>query len=168
MDEGEILRQVAAFAPCKLVELTGGEPVLQQELAHLASELLANGYQVLLETNGSLDLSSIPQGVCKIIDFKPPSSQVPANYEAQWRSNLPYIGTRDEIKCVLANRDDFEHCVERLGAWGVLGVRTVLFSAVWGELRQETLVEWILESQLPIRLNLQWHKYIWDPQRRGV
>jgi 7-carboxy-7-deazaguanine synthase len=164
----DIIAAVAEFAPCKLVELTGGEPLLQPHVPSLAGELLALGYTVLVETNGSLDLSTLAKEVRKIIDLKPPSAQPPQNYEEAWKKNLPYMGSSDEIKCVIAHREDFDYCVKKLEAWNLWGKHTILFSAAWGLLREEELVRWILESRLPIRLNLQWHKYIWSPDAKGV
>ncbi|MBO5752417.1 MAG: radical SAM protein [Proteobacteria bacterium] len=153
---------------CNLVELTGGEPMCQSQLAcQLMAWLLKKGKTVLLETNGSMPLDDVPQGVHRIIDLKPPGSHVihPENiwmhYAENWRNT-------DEIKCVVANREDFDWCIQKLHQYKAFTRVIIHFSPVWDELAPAELVTWICESQLPIRLNLQIHKVIWDPDARGV
>lgn len=153
---------------CDIVELTGGEPMCQGAQACLLMQwLLKKGKTVLLETNGSLPLDDVPMGVHRIIDLKPPKSGVKhdekiwTQYAEQWRNT-------DEIKCVVADREDFDWCIQKLHQYKAFGRVIIHFSPVWDELKPAELVTWICESQLPIRLNLQIHKVIWDPDARGV
>lgn len=153
---------------CNLVELTGGEPMCQADLAcQLMQELLDRGKRVLLETNGSFPLDKVPQGVHRIIDLKAPGSgirhlpQIWEGYASAWRPD-------DEIKCVVANREDFDWCLEKLEHYQAIGQTKIIFSPVWGELELEVLARWVCDSAHDIRLGLQIHKIIWDPNARGV
>lgn len=153
---------------CDVVELTGGEPMCQSKLAcQLMKWLLQKGKTVLLETNGSMPLDEVPEGVHRIVDLKPPKSGVIhdsniwSHYAENWRNT-------DEIKCVVADREDFNWCIQKLHQYKAISRVIIHFSPVWGELEPAELVTWICESQLPIRLNLQIHKVIWDPDARGV
>ena len=153
---------------CNLVELTGGEPMCQSQLAcQLMAWLLKKGKTVLLETNGSMPLDDVPQGVHRIIDLKPPGSHV-IHPETIWMPYAENWRNTDEIKCVVANREDFDWCIQKLHQYKAFTRVIIHFSPVWDELAPAELVTWICESQLPIRLNLQIHKVIWDPDARGV
>ena len=153
---------------CDVVELTGGEPMCQAPLAcQLMGWLIKKGKTVLLETNGSMPLDDVPEGVHRIIDLKPPKSGVIHN-EKLWMHYAENWRNTDEIKCVVSNREDFDWCIQKLHQYNAFSRVIIHFSPVWGELEPAELVTWICESQLPIRLNLQIHKVIWDPDARGV
>jgi len=159
---------VAAVEPlrCPLVELTGGEPLLQADAPALMARLLGQGYSVLLETGGHLPIDDVPDDVVAIVDVKCPGSG--ESHRMHW-PNLDQLSPHDEVKFVIADRTDFDY------ASGVvtrhdLAARTaaVLFSPVHGVLAPDELARWILESGAPVRLQLQTHKYIWSPEARGV
>lgn len=167
MSVEDIVRKVLAYR-CDVVELTGGEPMMQPEGACLLmARLLSEGLTVLLETNGACCLDDVPHGVHRIIDLKPPGSgtahraDIWAGYAAHWRDT-------DEIKCVVTGRSDFDWCVEKLKIYNALGRVIIHFSPVWGAVEASELVRWICDSRLPVRLSLQIHKVIWDPDCRGV
>jgi 7-carboxy-7-deazaguanine synthase len=156
-----------------LVEITGGEPLLQPETPALAEKLLADGYTLMIETSGERFLSVLPRAVIKIVDVKCPDSGEPDTFDM---ANLEALGTRDEIKFVISTRRDYyfardftlRHDLSKR-------VREVLFSPVfpdpagaWPGLEARELVEWILADRLPVRLGLQLHKFIWDPAMKGV
>ena len=163
----EILRQVDDIG-CPLVEVTGGEPMLQaKESCALMARLIAGGYTVLLETNGSLPLDDVPMGVHRIIDLKPPCSRVQHD-ENIWRHYAENWRDTDEIKCVVASRDDFDWCLKKLSEYQTIGRVIIHCSPVWGAVAPADLAAWICASKLPIRLNLQIQKVIWDPEKRGV
>ncbi len=166
---GETLSVDAVFEkiqsyPCTLVEITGGEPLLQKGAITLAQRLLAAGYTVLCETSGERDIDLMPAGVKRIIDLKAPGSdEVESN---RWE-NLSQLREGDEIKIVLKDRADFDWAVKVLDDHKLIARIPVLFSAVYGVLDAQVLARWILESGLPIRFNNQLHKQIWG-ERQGV
>jgi 7-carboxy-7-deazaguanine synthase len=148
-----------------LVEITGGEPLLQKGVVPLMEELLRRGKTVLLETSGSVDIASVPEGVARIVDLKcPDSGEVQRNL---W-SNLELLTPRDEVKFVIASRGDYEWARQTLREHAIDKRCTVLMGTVFGLLEPCTLVEWILEDRLPVRFQLQMHKLVWSPERRGV
>lgn len=157
--------------PGALVELTGGEPLLQDNAITLMSELLTKGRTVLLETNGSLDISRVPAPVIKIMDLKCPDSGM---CEAMHLENLNLLNRHDEIKFVLSSRRDYDWALAIIRRYDLGGPQNsksgpaVLFSAVPGELLPAELAEWLLQDQLPARLQLQLHKIIWPHKERGV
>lgn len=156
-----------------LIELTGGEPLLQEEIYSLAEKLLEVGYTVIVETSGERFIGRLPTAVIKIVDVKCPDSGEADTFDAR---NLGELSANDEVKFVISTRRDYEFarefsCEHRLDA----RVRQVLFSPVfedpegkWPGLSARTLSEWILEDRLPVRLGLQLHKFIWDPATKGV
>jgi 7-carboxy-7-deazaguanine synthase len=156
-----------------LVELTGGEPLLQEEIYPLAENLLAAGYTVMIETSGERSIGRLPKEVIKIVDVKCPDSGEPDSFEI---SNLDALTENDEVKFVLSTRCDYEFAREFTRRHGLLGkVHEVLFSPVfedpegkWPGLEPRLLAEWILADGLPVRLGLQLHKFIWDPATKGV
>lgn len=156
-----------------LVELTGGEPLLQEEIYPLAEKLLAGGYTVMIETSGERFVGKLPKEVIKIVDVKCPDSGEPDRFEMR---NLEELTVRDEVKFVLSTRRDYEFAREFTRVHGLAGrVREVLFSPVfedpegkWPGLEPRQLAEWILADGLPVRLGLQLHKFIWDPATKGV
>ncbi len=162
----DILREVATFR-CSLVEITGGEPLRQEETPLLIHTLLDRGYGVLMETNGSFDISAVDPRCIRIVDVKlPGSGEEHRNY---W-NNLNVLTERDELKFVIGGRKDYEYAREVLGRLQRdVSVKTVAnFSPLYGNLAPQLLAEWILEDRLAVRLNLQLHKIIWPPDRRGV
>lgn len=164
---------VGARATVPLVELTGGEPLLQEEIYPLAERLLAAGYTVMIETSGERYVGKLPKEVIKIVDVKCPDSGEPDTFEMR---NLEAMGKEDEVKFVLATRRDYEFAREFTGEHGLAQrVNAVLFSPVfedpegkWPGLQPRTLVEWMLEDGVPARLGLQLHKFVWDPATKGV
>jgi 7-carboxy-7-deazaguanine synthase len=149
---------------CRLIELTGGEPLLQKDIGALAQALLDRGYTVLCETSGSLDIGALPELVIKIMDIKCPGSG--ETHRNRWE-NLSKLGPRDEIKFVIRDRADFDWALEVIEEHGLMD-RNLLFSPVWRELQLRTLAEWMLESAVPARLQTQLHKHIWSPAAAGV
>ena len=163
----------AAGARISLVELSGGEPLLQPDAHSLMERLLADGYSVLVETSGERPIGTLPREVVKIVDVKCPDSGEGGTFRME---NLDELDQKDEIKFVLASRRDYEfardftrdHDLSRR-------VRQVLFSPVhadpsgaWEGLEARQVAEWILADGLPVRLGLQLHKFIWHPEPRGV
>ena len=156
-----------------LVELTGGEPLLQAETVPLTERLLAAGYTVLIETSGERPVAVLPPGVIKIIDVKCPDSGEGGTFRMD---NLAALDHKDEVKFVIASRADYEFARDFMIQNGLAArVRQVLFSPVfadplggWPALDARALAEWILADRLPVRLGLQLHKFIWDPATKGV
>lgn len=156
-----------------LVELTGGEPLLQPESVPLAQKLLDSGYQVMIETSGERQVSVLPREVIKIVDIKCPDSGEPNTFLME---NLDALDSKDEIKFVISTRRDYEFARDFTLQHGLANrVHQVIFSPVhadpagaWQDMNAQELVEWILEDELPVRLGLQIHKFIWHPATRGV
>jgi 7-carboxy-7-deazaguanine synthase len=161
----EIIAEVERVGrECRLVELTGGEPLLQKDIGRLAETLLGRGYTVLCETSGSLDVGSLPAAVVKIMDVKCPGS---GEAEHNLWDNLEKLGPEDEIKFVIRDRADYEWALTVISERRLAG-RKLLFSPVWGELELKDLAEWMMEDNLPARLQTQLHKHIWSPHASGV
>ncbi len=163
MEIPEIVDRVRGLR-CDLVEVTGGEPLIQAETPPLIGRLLDAGHTVLLETNGSMDIGVVDPRCVRIVDIKCPSSGMSGKNDLR---NLKKLRARDELKLVIGSREDYEF------ARGLLSIlpparRRINFSPVFGMLAPRTLAEWILEDRLPVRLNLQLHKIIWGPEARGV
>jgi 7-carboxy-7-deazaguanine synthase len=156
-----------------LVEITGGEPLLQPETPALAERLLAASYTVMIETSGERFVGALPQAVIKIVDVKCPDSGEADTFDL---ANLNALGAEDEIKFVISSRRDYEFAREFTERHQLAErVRQVLFSPVfadpagaWAGLNARLLTEWILADGLPVRLGLQLHKFIWDPAMKGV
>jgi 7-carboxy-7-deazaguanine synthase len=156
-----------------LVEITGGEPLLQPETPALAEKLLAASYRVMIETSGERFVGALPPAVIKIVDVKCPDSGEADTFDM---ANLNALGAEDEIKFVISSRRDYEFAREFTERHQLAErVRQVLFSPVfpdpagaWTGLNARELTEWILADGLPVRLGLQLHKFIWDPAMRGV
>jgi 7-carboxy-7-deazaguanine synthase len=175
MEIDEVLQRVSELAGPSpvLVELTGGEPLLQAECVPLAERLLAAGYKVMIETSGERPVGALPRDVVKIVDVKCPDSGEGGTFKLE---NLPVLDRKDEIKFVIASRQDYEFA-RTFTAQHDLAQRVghVLFSPVvpdplgtWPGLEARLLAEWILADGLPVRLGMQMHKFIWDPATRGV
>jgi 7-carboxy-7-deazaguanine synthase len=160
-------------AAVPLVELTGGEPLLQDEIYPLSEKLLAAGYAVMIETSGERYVGRLPKEVIKIVDVKCPDSGEADSFEMR---NLEELNANDEVKFVLSTRRDYDFAREFTEQHRLAQrVRQVLFSPVfddpegkWQGLEPRTLVEWILADGLPVRLGLQLHKFVWDPATKGV
>ena len=162
----DIVQRVTSHR-CPLVEVTGGEPLIQRETPMLIDRLLEEGYEVLMETNGSQDISQVDNRCVKIVDIKCPSSGYAAHNDLQ---NLDRLTNHDEVKFVIADRDDYEYARQILNLTGTSTFRknAVHFSPAYGRLEPETLAEWILEDHLDVRLHLQLHKVIWTPNQGGA
>jgi 7-carboxy-7-deazaguanine synthase len=160
----EVVRQVQELR-CPLVEITGGEPLLQDEVFPLMTRLADLGLKVLLETSGAHDVGRVDRRVHIIMDLKcPDSGEQPGN---RWE-NLALLKPADEIKFVLASRADFDWAAETIRAHELDRRFGVLLSPVFGAVEPVQLAEWLLASGLQVRMHLQLHKYIWDPSARGV
>jgi 7-carboxy-7-deazaguanine synthase len=165
MSRGDVLAKALATGT-ELVELTGGEPLLQPGVFPLMTELCDAGRTVLVETSGEADVSRVDPRVHKIMDLKAPGSGESARN--RW-TNLDHIGKGDEIKFVLSNRTDYEWMRDAIGV-RELSRRTpnLLASTVFGKLATKELIGWVLEDKLPVRVQLQMHKYVWAPETQGV
>lgn len=161
----DVIGEVDRFG-CSLVEVTGGEPLLQEDVYPLMQRLLESGKTVLLETGGHRSTERVPDDVVTILDVKCPGSGEAD--KMRW-ANLDLVSARDEVKFVIADRSDFDYA-RRIVATHDLAARAgaVLFSPAFGTLAPADLGRWILETRTPGRLQLQTHKYIWDPATRGV
>lgn len=149
-----------------LVELTGGEPLLQKNILPLMEAFCDAGKTVLIETSGAHDISAIDSRVHRIMDLKTPSSGM---CERNLYENIPHLTDRDEVKFVLGSREDYEFARDQIARHD-LGrrVRTVLLSPVFGKINPADIVEWMLADKVPARFQLQMHKFIWEPRARGV
>ena len=165
MSVDEVVRRVREYG-CDVVEITGGEPLLQKEVYPLMQRLIDEGRTVMLETGGHLSVEAVPGLVIRVIDVKCPGSGESA--KNHW-ANLDRLRPTDEIKFVIKDRADYEYAREVVTKHHLIGgCAAVHFSPVHGVQNTRTLAEWILADRLPVRLQLQAHKYIWDPQTRGV
>jgi len=170
---GRAADQPGSAATVPLVELTGGEPLLQEEIYPLAEALVARGFTVMIETSGERFVGRLPKEVIKIVDVKCPDSGEADTFDAR---NLEAVDANDEIKFVLSTRRDYEFARQFTRENNLATrVRQVLFSPAfadptgkWPGLEPRTLVEWILADGLPVRLGLQLHKFIWHPATQGV
>jgi len=164
MSLDDIMQKVESYG-CKLVEITGGEPMLQKEIYELCDRLLGADYTVLLETGGSLDLSKLDPRVIKIVDLKcPGSGEVERNY---W-PNLDILQVHDQIKFVIKDRLDYEWTLQVIRQHRLDERFHLLFSPVFNEMALRPLAEWMLADRVKAQLQVQLHKYIWSPETRGV
>ncbi|HUJ08438.1 MAG TPA: radical SAM protein [Verrucomicrobiae bacterium] len=185
MTVGDVIVKVLEFN-CPLVEITGGEPLLQPNVFPLMTRLCDLGKRVLLETSGSVDVSGVDPRVVKVMDLKCPGS---GECEKNLYDNIRHLDKKDEVKFVIADRADYDWAKGVLAEYGLPGICTVLFSPVWGaegavsatgnELNTagtavstpatlKNLAEWMLADKLPVRMQTQWHKYVWGADARGV
>jgi 7-carboxy-7-deazaguanine synthase len=161
----EIVARVEAY-DCPLVEITGGEPLLQERVYDLMREMLQRGKTVLLETGGHRSTERVPPAVVTILDVKCPGSGEAAKMD--W-GNLERLRPHDEVKFVIKDRGDYEYAREVVGRYGLADrVAAIHLSPVHGVMNPRTLSEWVLADRLPARIQLQLHKYIWEPDTRGV
>ena len=160
-----VLAEVEAFS-CPLVEVTGGEPLLQPDVYPLMEALLARGRTVLLETGGHRSTAQVPAGVVIILDVKCPGSG--ESEKVDW-TNVDRLRTHDEVKFVIRDRRDYEYARDVIARYELSGrAAAIHLSPVHGVMEPRTLSEWVLADSLPVRVQLQLHKYIWDPATRGV
>ena len=164
MTTDEIIAQVKGFQ-CQLVEVTGGEPLSQPEAFGLITRLCDEAYEVLLETSGAIDVTPVDRRAHVILDIKCPGSGMADHMH--W-ANVDALSDKDEAKFVIKDRQDYEWALNIVKRFRLTDRCLVLFSPVLDELKLQSLAEWILEDRLPIRFQVQLHKYIWDPQMRGV
>jgi 7-carboxy-7-deazaguanine synthase len=166
MLSGEDLLNKIYSSGIKFVTITGGEPLNQKAILPFMSFLCDKDYTVVLETNGHLDIAEVDRRVVKVMDLKCPGSGMEKfnNYR-----NLEALEQKDEIKFVILDRNDYEWAKAKIKEYDLnKKVGTILLSPVWGKLEPKYLSEWILKDALPVRLNLQIHKYIWGPETKGV
>jgi 7-carboxy-7-deazaguanine synthase len=159
-----VVQQVAEH-DCPMVEITGGEPLLQDDTAELAESLLEKTTTVLVDTNGSFDIDILPEGIVRIVDLKCPDS---GQSDKMLWENMDRLVKTDEVKFVLQSRRDYEWAKSIVEKYELLRRCMVLFSPAFGLLQPSALAEWILADNLTVRLNLQLHKYIWSPHKKGV
>jgi 7-carboxy-7-deazaguanine synthase len=161
----EVVERVRGYG-CKVVEITGGEPLLQKDVYPLMDRLLAGGHTVLLETGGHISVAQVPDGVFRVIDVKCPGS---GEAEKNCWGNLDTLRGTDEIKFVIKDRADYDYARRVVRERDLTRcAAAVLFSPVHGVMDPKELAAWILADGLDVRLQLQAHKYIWDAQTRGV
>lgn len=160
----DILARVQAFG-CRLVEVTGGEPLAQPGVENFLHVLCDQDYEVLLETSGALDVSSLDPRLHLILDVKCPGSGM--TERMHWE-NLNCLTQKDDVKFVISHRQDYDWAVEVLQRHHLPERCGVLFSPVFGVLELRTLAEWILQDSLAVRFQIQLHKFIWTPNTRGV
>ena len=161
----EVVAKVSAF-DCAVVEITGGEPLLQREVYALMDRLLSLGLTVMLETGGHISVERVPPAVIKVMDVKCPGSGEEAHN--CW-DNMTRLAPHDEVKFVIRDRADYEYAKDVVARYSLPGrCAAVLFSPVHGTLPPRDLAAWILADRLHVRLQLQAHKYIWGPEVRGV
>lgn len=179
LSEDQVTAEVEKLAPVKLVEFTGGEPMLQErELVPLMDRLLGAGYELMIETSGERELDRVPRAVHKIVDVKCPGSGEGGSFRL---SNLACLTERDEVKFVIANRDDYEFARDFIREHRIeTRAGQVLLSPAFSKtpsaerstencvVDPRELVEWMLADGVPARLSLQIHKYVWEPLKKGV
>lgn len=165
MSIDEVVQAVRAYG-CPLVEMTGGEPLLQKDVYPLMARLHAEGCQVLIETGGHRSLEHVPSWATVVMDVKCPGSGEAAKHDA---ANFARLRPHDEVKFVIADRVDYEYAREVVAREGLAGkVAAILMSPVHGSMSAQQLSEWVLGDRLPVRVQLQLHKFIWGADVRGV
>ena len=160
----DILLHISQYKT-KLVEVTGGEPLMQKSSLALMTLLADKGYTVLLETGGSLSIAEVDQRAKIIMDVKCPSSKMARKNDY---TNIAHLKATDEVKFVIGTEEDYEWSKSILQQYNLLNTCSIIFSTVFGVLEPVTLSNWILADNLPVRFQLQMHKYIWSPETRGV
>lgn len=157
MSIDDILNQVASYQP-KYVTVTGGEPLAQPLCLPLLAKLCDQGYEVSLETSGALDISKIDQRVVKVVDLKTPGSQ---ENHRNFYENLNYLNLKDQIKFIICSRDDYDWAKRIITEYQIVNRCEILFSPSFGVISNRTLADWIVEDNLPVRFQIQLHKYVW-------
>jgi 7-carboxy-7-deazaguanine synthase len=164
LSEAEVINEINLIG-INLVEITGGEPLLQKEVYGLIERLINDGYRVLVETNGSIDIRELDRRAIIILDIKTPGSGMSDKMNF---SNLYYLRKEDEVKFVLTDRNDYEWSKAIVERYKLIDKCHVLFSPAYGILHPQALAKWLIEDKLGVRLNLQLHKYIYGSEQRGV
>jgi 7-carboxy-7-deazaguanine synthase len=164
MDINEVVRKVESFN-CNFVEVTGGEPLFQENVHPLLKILCDKGYEVLLETGGSLNIGNVDKRVRRILDFKCPSSGM--EKKNLWE-NVNRLKIYDEVKFVIGDRIDYEWAKDKIVEYGLMDKCTVLMSPVFDAIAPKVVAAWILEDKINVRFQIQMQKYIWKPDARGV
>ncbi len=164
MSVDDIAKKVKSYG-CELVEITGGEPLLQKESIELMEFLLKENYTVLLETSGAVSIKDVPERVVKIMDIKCPSSR---EAEKNLYDNIALLKPYDEVKFVLGSREDYDFAKKILKEHNITQKAAALFSPVYGKLELKELAGWMLKDSLKVRLQTQFHKIIWGENVRGV
>ena len=165
MSIDEVVEAVKAYG-CPLVEMTGGEPLLQKDVYPLMERLHEAGLRVLIETGGHRSLAQVPAWATAVMDVKCPGSGEAAKHDA---GNFARLRPHDEVKFVIADRTDYDYAKDVIARESLAGrVAAIHLSPVYGRLDSKTLSEWVLADRLPVRVQLQLHKYIWGPEVRGV
>ena len=164
MSIDEILQKVENFG-IHLVEITGGEPLMQDNVYTLMKRLIEKGYKVMLETGGSISLERVPKDVIKIMDLKCPGS---GEQEKNNLDNLKLLAPHDEVKFVILDKKDYEWSRDIIKKYKINETAHILLSPVFEKLELKEMVKWILEDRLPVRLQTQLHKIIWDKNTIGV
>ena len=159
-----VLEQVNSYA-CPLIEVTGGEPLSQPTALELIARLCNERFEVLVETSGAIDISPVDARAKIIMDIKCPGSEMEARM--RW-DNLQHIASKDQIKFVISDRRDYDWAVGVVKQYQLTDRCPVLFSPVFAGQELRPMAEWILEDRLPVRFQIQLHKFIWDPNTRGV
>ena len=160
----DIIQEIRVYN-CSLVEITGGEPLFQDESYSLMKQLADEGFEVLLETGGSLPIKNIDKRVKIIMDLKTPSSGM---LKKNFYENINYLKNEDEVKFVIGSREDYLWSKEMVEKYALDKKSSILFSVVFGKLLPVDLVNWILKDKLNVRFQLQMHKFIWKPEERSV
>ena len=165
MTLADIMEKVSSYN-CNLIEITGGEPLLQKNVLPFMTRLCDTGYEVLLETGGHRDIGGVDRRVRRIMDIKCPSSGESA--KNRWE-NIDHLKQTDEVKFVIGGREDYQWALNVISKYKLNNICPVLFSPVYGKMNLRQLAEWILQDSLPnVRMQLQMHKYIWPTEQRGV
>ena len=160
----EVLAKVDACG-IRLAEITGGEPLEQEGVYPLMDALLTKGYQVLLETSGAVDVARVPRAVVKIVDVKCPGSGEEARN--LWSNFEKMVSHQDELKFVIKDREDYDYAKSVIQKHNLVGKFTLLFSSAFEHLKPSDLAEWITADRLPVRFQLQMHKYVWPDETKG-
>ena len=164
MTVNEILNDIKKY-DCNLVEVTGGEPLVQKGCIDLLKELVNLNYKILLETSGSLTIKNVPKEVTNIIDFKCPSSKM--EKKNLW-DNIDYIKPSDEVKFIIENREDYEWSKNIIKKFNLTEKCNILLSPSYRKIEPKKITKWILSDNLNVRFQIQLHKEIWDDKERGV
>ncbi len=159
------LYSVVRNSGVRLVEITGGEPLMQKDINELVKVLLKDDYEVLIETSGSLDIDVIDRRAVRIMDMKCPSSGMESKNDY---TNIEKLTPQDEIKFVIENREDYDWSMGIVKKYNLNDKMPILMSPVFDKIEPETLANWILSDKKNVRMQLQMHKYIWGPEVTGV
>ena len=165
MTGDQIIKEIKKY-DCNFIEFTGGEPLEQQGVAELMSELCNEDYTVAVETSGYISLKNLDSRIIKILDIKCPDSKM---HKKNDYDNINYLSKNDEVKFVIASRTDFEWAINIIKQYNIFAkTASILISPAFGLVSNIELAEWILAESLPVKMQVQMHKYIWDPNKRGV